>query len=171
MPGRSSPLGVGGITGCESEAALADSVSHTSFPLSLLFGGGSADIEEHNRPSKVVLAALLPTKRPPLTAFSFPSHRTDGPGRSDCGQRRPCTDLRTGRTQNFADRRASSKVSKSPIGRIEALTLDRRHCLKSLYIETPIPSIAIPLRWHFDSPSPPSPPTPALPSISISAAR
>ena len=45
MPGRSSPLGLG-HTGCESEAALADSVSHTFFHLILLFGGGCADIEE-----------------------------------------------------------------------------------------------------------------------------
>ena len=61
MPVRSYPLGVGGITECESEAALADSVSHTFFHLSLLFGGGAADIEEHNDPSEVVMAALLPT--------------------------------------------------------------------------------------------------------------
>ena len=57
VPGRSSPLGVGDTTGCKSEAAFANSVSHTSFHLSLLFGGGSADIEEHINPSKAVLAA------------------------------------------------------------------------------------------------------------------
>ena len=67
----------------QSEAAFADSVSHTFFPIILLFGGGFADIEEHNRPSKVVLAALLPTKRPQLTAL-LPSHRTDAVARSEC---------------------------------------------------------------------------------------
>ena len=51
---------------------MADSVSYTIFHLILLFGGGCADIEEHNRPSKVVLAALLPPKRPQLTAFLYP---------------------------------------------------------------------------------------------------
>ena len=39
------PSGWGHIE-CESEAAFADSVSHTFSPLILLFGGGSADIEE-----------------------------------------------------------------------------------------------------------------------------
>lgn len=80
---RSSPLWGWGHIGCESEAALADSVSHTFFHLILLFGGGCADIEEHNRLSKVVLAALLPTKRPQLTALS-PSHCTDAVARSEC---------------------------------------------------------------------------------------
>ena len=40
------PCGGWGHIGCESEAAFADSVSHTFSPLILLFGGGSADIEE-----------------------------------------------------------------------------------------------------------------------------
>ena len=43
---RSSPLWGWGHIGCESEAAFADSVSHTFSPLILLFGGGSADNEE-----------------------------------------------------------------------------------------------------------------------------
>ena len=53
-------------------AACSGLTTDTAFPLSLLFGGGFADIEEHNNPSKVVLAALLPPKRPPLSAFLPP---------------------------------------------------------------------------------------------------
>ena len=52
------PCGGWGHIGCESEAAFADSVSHTFSPLILLFGGGSADIEEHNNPSKVEMTPL-----------------------------------------------------------------------------------------------------------------
>ena len=55
---RSSPLRGWGHIGCESDEALPKSVSHTSFHLSLLFGGGSADIEEHNNPSKVEMTPL-----------------------------------------------------------------------------------------------------------------
>ena len=56
----------------------------TFFHLILLFCGCFADVEELINPSKVVLAALLPTKRPPLTAFPFPTHTTNAPARSEC---------------------------------------------------------------------------------------
>ena len=58
VPGRLSPLRGWGHIGCESDEALPKSVSHTLFHLSLLFGGGCADIEEHNNPSKVEMTPL-----------------------------------------------------------------------------------------------------------------
>ena len=83
VPGRSSPLRRWGHTGCESEAAFADSVSHTSFPYCLALlrrlrrRRGAIELQQG-------FCAGLPVQMPQLTAYLLPTRSTGVVGRSDC---------------------------------------------------------------------------------------